>query len=231
MAQSCVDNTLCTTTLGYGGVCSSGVCYAPNCSLFYGNDLRAYPCGQGNPTVEGNGQPGNGSFPAASDCPCPADQTQTLCYSGASPILQWACIGPPPTQSPSPSSSPATTLAPFVCDSTPQSQVTLDQCIACGGFCYSNATTGVSECQGGSDGGVPCQSSPTPTGTPSLIPCTSANQPTCTAPAAATQNCATPQDESGFTWACTPEMADYLAMAFVVVAGGLIYYFRRRARS
>jgi hypothetical protein len=27
----------------------------------------------------------------------------------------------------------------------------------------------------------------------------------------------------------TPEMSDYLAMAFVVVAGGMVYYFRRRA--
>jgi len=36
----------------------------------------------------------------------------------------------------------------------------------------------------------------------------------------------------GFTaYVCvsTPEMSDYLAMAFVVMAGGMIYYLRRRA--
>jgi len=28
---------------------------------------------------------------------------------------------------------------------------------------------------------------------------------------------------------CTPEMSDYLAAAFVVVAGGMLFYFRRRS--
>jgi hypothetical protein len=32
-----------------------------------------------------------------------------------------------------------------------------------------------------------------------------------------------------FSCVTTPEMSDYLAMAFVIVTGGMIYYFRRRA--
>lgn len=59
-----------------------------------------------------------------------------------------------------------------------------------------------------------------------LPPCTSADAASC-APKGFSTAC-TP-DTDGHYYICTPEMSDYLAMAFVAVAGGMIFHFRRRA--
>lgn len=37
--------------------------------------------------------------------------------------------------------------------------------------------------------------------------------------------------DDGGSGTCVPEMADYLAMAFIAVAGGIIWYYRRKTVS
>ena len=47
-------------------------------------------------------------------------------------------------------------------------------------------------------------------------------------PGAGAGFCSDPVVGNSNTTVCGPEMSDYLAMAFIVVAGGILFYFRRR---